>query len=55
MCSGVAKILGQSEVDKIYVIVNSGHEMIRLYVTVYVVTSMNGFHGMELKNVNNGP
>ena len=44
--SGVAKGLSQSEVNKIYVVVHSNHEVIRLDVTMDVATSMKGFQGI---------
>lgn len=46
MGSRVAKVLSQSEIDKIYPIVNSNHEIIGLDVTMYIVMSMKEFQGI---------
>ena len=46
MGSRVAKVLSQSEIDKIDPIVNSNHEIIGLDVTMYIVMSMKEFQSI---------
>ena len=46
MVRGVAKVLSQSEVNEIYCIVNSDHEVVWLDVAVYVAVIMKRLQGV---------
>ena len=42
---GIAEVLSQSEVNEIYLTVESNHEVIWLDVTMDIITSMKAFQG----------
>lgn len=51
MGSVIAKALSESEVDKIYALIEANHKIFGLDVAMYVIAGMKGFQCIELDNV----